>query len=256
MRSVAEFAYAQARIEARHGERLQDVDWKMLESAQSLSRYLERARSTSLKRFLTQISPDLSAHAIERVLRSEAVLYVGEIATWAPRRWRPAVAWLAALPLLPLVEGLRDGASPLSWIGDDAMLEQLASGASDSARPIVPALARLAEADGAQAGLGRRWLLRWRALWPQGDGSGADLARLVAQTLRALASAGGQQETTGGQSFRRDLIRLLTRFFRSHGASPVALVCHVGLVLIDIERLRGGLARRSLFGVDEGRIAA
>src|SRR5208282_3281592 len=87
MRSVAEFAYAQARIEARHGERLQDVEWKMLESAQSLSRYLERARSTSLKRFLTQISPDLSAHAIERVLRSEAVLYVGEIATWARRRF-------------------------------------------------------------------------------------------------------------------------------------------------------------------------
>src|SRR5271166_2438276 len=95
MRSVAEFAYAQASIEARHGERLQDVDWKMLESAQSLSRYLERARSTSLKRFLTQISPDLSAHAIERVLRSEAVLYVGEIATWARRirRARSSPPW-------------------------------------------------------------------------------------------------------------------------------------------------------------------
>ncbi len=250
--AVAEFAYAQARIEARHGERLQDIDWKTLESAQSLSRYLERARSTSLKRFLAQVGPDMSAHAIERILRREAALYVDEVAAWAPQRWRPAVGWLAALPLLPFVEGLRDAASPPSWIGDDATLEQLASGAADSSRPIVPALARLAEVDGGQARAGSRW----RALWPQGDAAGADLVRLVAQTLRALAATGGQQETTGGQSFRQNLVRLLTRFFRSHGASPIALVCHVGLVLIDLERLRGGLARRSLFSVDEGRIAA
>ncbi len=254
--AAAEFAYAQARIEARHGARLTDADWKALESAQSLSRYLERARSTSLERFLSQIAPDMSVHAIERVLRREAALYVEEIAAWAPRRWRPAVAWLSALPLLPLVEGLRDGALPPSWIGEDAMLGPLASGAADPRHPTVAALSRLVEADGAQAGTGRRWLRRWRTLWPQGDAAGVDLARLAGQTLRALGSAGAVQETTGGQSFRRNLTGLLTRFFRSHGASPVALVCHAGLVLIDAERLRGGLARRSLFGVDEGRIAA
>jgi hypothetical protein len=256
MMAVAEFAYAQARIEARHGERLLDVDWKTLESSLSLPRYLERARSTVLKRFLTHVSSDMSVHAIERVLRREVAHYVCEIASWAPRRWRPAIAWLAALPLLPLLEGLPDCASPPSWIGDDSMLRAPPSSATESARPIAAAAARLVEIQGAQTGTGRRWLRRWRQLWPQGDAAAVDLTRLADQIVRALASAGGQQEATGGQSSRRDLIGVLTRFFRSHGASPVALVCHVGLVLIDVERLRGGLVRRSLLGVDEERIAA
>ncbi len=78
--------------------------------------------------------------------------------------------------------------------------------------------------------------------------------RVVGEILRTLGSAGGRREESG-QSFRRHLVRTLTRFFRSHVASPVALVCHVGLVLIDVERLRGGLIRRSLFGDEEERIA-
>ncbi|HMK88264.1 MAG TPA: hypothetical protein VK446_01330 [Methylocystis sp.] len=254
MRSVAEFAYAQARIEARHGERLEDAGWKTLDSAQSLSRYLERARSTSLKRFLAPISLDLSAHAIDGVLRREAALYVGEIAAWAPRRWQPAIAWLAALPLLPLVGGLRGDASPPDWVGEDAALATLAAAGSD-APANAAGLVRFVGTSGAPSDVGRRWLRRWRALWPQGDPANVDLARLVSQALRALGSPSRVQEATGGQSFRRDLDGVLTRFFRSHVASPVALVSHVGLVLIDLERLRGGLARRSLFAAEEERIA-
>jgi hypothetical protein len=136
------------------------------------------------------------------------------------------------------------------------MLGPAPSSTTESARPIAAAAARLVEIQGAQTGTGRRWLRRWRHLWPQSDAAAVDLTRLADQIVRALASAGGQQEASGGQSSRRDLIGVLTRFFRSHGASPVALVCHVGLVLIDVERLRGGLVRRSLLGVDEERIAA
>jgi hypothetical protein len=253
MRTIADFAYAQARIEARHSERLLDGEWKTLESSLSLPRYLERARSTVLKRFLTHVGSDMSVHAIERVLRREAVHYVCEIASWAPRRWRRAIAWLAALPLLPLLEGLRDCASPPSWIGDDSMLGPPPSSRGESAHPIAAAAVRLVAIQGAQTETGRPWLRRWRQLWPKGDAAAADLTRLVDQLVRALASAGGQQ---GGQSSRRDLIAVVTRFFRSHGASPVALVCHVGLVLIDVERLRGGLVRRALLGIDEERIAA
>ncbi len=254
--SVAEFAYAQARIEARHGERLQDADWKTLESAQSLSRYLELARSTSLKRFLAQIGPDLSAHAVERVLRREAGNYAGEVAAWAPRRWRPAIAWIAVLPLLPLAERSDEGASLPLWASEDAALGALAAAGTEAADPVVRGLARLRGDGAAPAEIGRRWLRRWRALWPQGDSAGADLGRLVSETGRAHAAAGGRQEATRGPAFRGDLGRTLTRFFRSHVASPVALVCHVGLVLIDLERLRGGLVRRNLFGAEEERIAA
>ena len=256
MTTIAEFAYAQARIEARHGERLQDVDWRTLESARSLPRYLEGANSTVLKRFLTEISSDMSVHAIERLLRREGVLYACEIASWAPRRWRPAIAWLAALPILPLVEGLGIGASTPSRINEDSLLGPLASSGAGQARLVLAAAARLVHGEATQTGIGRCWLRRWRQLWPQGDAAAGDLARLVDQALRALTLADVEPEANGGHWFRHDLARVLMRFFRSHGASPVALVCHVGLVLIDIERLRGGLARRSLFGIDEGRIAA
>jgi len=254
MRSVAEFAYGQARIQARHGDRLRDSDWRNLESAQSLSRYLELARSTSLKRFLAEISPDLSAHTIERVLRREVALYAADIAAFAPRRWRPAIAWLAALPLLPLVEGFCEGASRPGWLSDDATLGPLSASRTYAPDAVVPGLARLVDDAGAPAEIGHRWLCRWRALWPEGDAADADLRRVVGEILRTLGSAGGRREESG-QSFRRHLVRTLTRFFRSHVASPVALVCHVGLVLIDVERLRGGLIRRSLFGDEEERIA-
>ena len=250
--SVAEFAYAQARIEARHGERLQDADWKALESAQSLSRYLELARSTALKRFLVPIGPDFPAHAVERVIRNETVFYVTEVAAWAPRRWRPAIAWIAALPLLPLVDGRDEAASSPGRTVDDAPLEALCAAGATGADPVVRGLARIRD-DGAGASeIGRRWLRRWRALWPQGEAA-ADLDRLVSGSLRVLTLAGGRQEARA-PPFRADLGRMLTRFFRSHVSSPIALVCHVGLVLIDVERLRGGLVRRSLFGAEEERI--
>ena len=252
--SVAGFAYAQARIEARHGERLQDADWKVLESAQSLSRYLELARSTALKRFVAQMGPDFPAHAVERVLRREAALYVREVAAWAPRRWRPAIAWIAALTLLPLIDGRDEAASSLGRTGDDATLEALSAAGADAPDAVVRGLARILE-DGAGAPeVGRSWLRRWRALWPKGEAASADLGRLVSEMRRVLALEAGRQEARG-PAFRADLGRTLTRFFRGHGMSAVALVCHIGLVLIDVERLRGGLVRRSLFGAEEERLA-
>jgi hypothetical protein len=252
--SVAEFAYAQARIEARHGERLQDADWKALESAQSLSRYLELARSTALKRFVAQIGPDFPAHAVERVVRREAALYAREVAAWAPRRWRPAIAWIAALPLLPLVDGLDERSSLTGWVSDDAALGAFSANGAEDPDAVVRGLARLLDGAAAPRDIGRSWLRRWRALWPKGETTSADLGRLVSETHRVLASERGRQDARG-PAFRADLARILTRFFRSHGMSAVALVCHIGLVLIDVERLRGGLVRRSLFGAEEERLA-
>ncbi len=252
--SVAEFAYAQARIGARHGERLRDADWKALESAQSLSRYLELARTTALKQFLGQVSPDISTHAVERVLRREAALYAMEVAAWAPQRWRPAFAWIAALPLVPLLGETGEGAWSSAWMAGDSTPGPLSELGPDAPDAIIWRLARLVDGGPPPPEVGRRWLRRWRALWPKGDPGVADLGRLVSASLRALTPVDELQQ--GGGSFRFEFARTLTRFFRSHVTSPIALVCHVGLVLVDIERLRGGLVRRSLFGGEEERIAA
>jgi hypothetical protein len=105
-----------------------------------------------------------------------------------------------------------------------------------------------------RAGVGLRWLRRWRALWPQGERAAGDVQRLVGQATRALTPSNLRRDAAG-PAFRRDLVQVLTLAFRGHVGSPVALVCHVGLVLADLERLRGGVVRRRLFMADEGRAA-
>ena len=56
--------------------------------------------------------------------------------------------------------------------------------------------------------------------------------------------------------YRRDLAHAVTRLFRRHGASPAAVFCHLVLVALDLERLRGGLVRRRLFEPASARQAA
>lgn len=231
MRGIAEFAFAQARLQARHGERLTEADWRALEGAHSLGRYLEHARATALKRFVARIGADMDAHEIERELRAQARDYVDEVAAWAPQRWRAAIGWLRALPDAPLVDGLRQGAPARGWMGADPTLAAWRDGEAATARsPAAP------PGD-------------WRALWPKEKARCATLARLAGQA-RDLAPTAGQAEG------RPALERALTRAIRAHAATPAALVGHIGLVFVDLERLRGGLSRRALFSTRDRSVAA
>lgn len=230
MRSRAEFAFAQTRLQARHGERLTDADWRALESAQSPDRYLEQARATSLRRFVARIGAGMDSHAIERALRAEARAYVDEVAAWAPVRWRPAVAWLRHAPDAPLIDGLRRGASLQSWMRADA------------------ALAPVVGDDGVSRTTTDR-MDEWRRLWPKDAAHCATLARLAETVSIELARA-------AQENARPELARLFIRAIRAHPATPAALVAHIGLTFLDLERLRGGMTRRALFASDDGSAAA
>ena len=61
---------------------------------------------------------------------------------------------------------------------------------------------------------------------------------------RGLTRAGPQEASA---PYRRDLAQTVTRLFRRHGGTPVAVFCHLALVALDLERLRGDLVRRALF---------
>jgi hypothetical protein len=67
----------------------------------------------------------------------------------------------------------------------------------------------------------------------------------VAAHFARLARAGAQESSA---PYRRDIARTLTKIFRTRSCSPVALFAHLALVGIDLERLRGGLVRRRVFG--------
>jgi hypothetical protein len=56
--------------------------------------------------------------------------------------------------------------------------------------------------------------------------------------------------------YRHALALTLVRLFRKHGGSPAAVFCHLALVALDLERLRGGLIRRRVFAPGNAKEAA
>lgn len=218
-------------MQARHGVRLTEADWKSLESAQSMAVYLERARVTPLKRFLGKIDPKLAPAAIERTLRQEAEAYAGEVASWLSPRWRPAFAWLGILPHLPLL------------------------GAGDREPPTADISPLLAPGIAGAPTVAAGWYRHWQTLWPEGGDSAAALSRFAAAAGRLLSAAdpvaGGANSPAGRYAIRA----FLNRAFRGQPSSPVAVVAHLGLTFLDLERLRGGLLRRQLFGPADGKAA-
>ena len=121
------WSYVQARLQARHGDRLDDAAWRMLEAARSFDQFLERSRTTSLHRFTDPIEVKMPSHTIERILRAAWRDYVAELATWVTPSWQPAVLWVAHLPDLPVLDSLFKGTSP-AWTREDPVFAPFARG--------------------------------------------------------------------------------------------------------------------------------
>lgn len=258
MSRLADWCYAQARLQARHGARLDERDWRVLEGARSLDHYVERSRATSLRHFTDRLDARMSSHAVERTLRAEWRRYVAEVATWAPPAWQPAVAWVAYVPDLPALDRLL-AADALGWMEDDPILAPLAEVEPQRRIAILEdsALAPLSPANATGATLDERWLAHWRALWPQQCALDCQwlgkLAEIVGEHFEQIARADAQETS---DRYRQDLARAITRVFRRRSGTPVALFAHLALIALDLERLRGGLVRRRLFAVDLAEQAA
>jgi hypothetical protein len=100
----AGFAYAQARIQARHGERAGGAVWARLDASKSLAQYLESARGTGLERWTRSLGARDSVDRIDSALRHSLRAYFREAATWVPAPWAPSVSRVAELIDLPLGE--------------------------------------------------------------------------------------------------------------------------------------------------------
>jgi hypothetical protein len=191
------FAYAQARIQARHGERPDEAAWDRLHASTTLSHFLEGARRTGLRRWLSAIGDRTEPAAIETVLHRDFRRYVVEVASWVPERWHDAV--------LRLPELLYAG-EPVDW----------------------PRVSR-AERHALEA-----------------------FARELALHVQRMATPGMVDD---GFAERAILGVTLTRLFRRHGEEPVAPFCHLVLVAMDLERLRGALERRALLPDVQSEVA-
>ena len=250
--------YVQARLQARHGERLTEEDWHRLEAAHSFEHFLDRAQGTALARFTAPLNATMTSHVVERLLRLAWRSYVAEIASWLDRDWQPAVLWTAHIADLPAIAALLRGETP-AWAKDDAQLTILADGevpqriAALEKSPLAP----LAPESDRPPRLAERWSAHWQSLWPHSGTTEARALRgftTLLETHAAQLALAAPPDTSAPH--RLELAKSLTRLFRRHAASPVAVFSHLALVALDVERLRGNLIRRRLFGHNHVRVAA
>jgi len=203
-----DFAYARARVQARHGGLPGARLWRQLEASQTAAHYLAQARTGPLAPWLTGLAEDAEAHRIEEQLRARWLGHVAEVAGWLPARWQAATRWFGTLPGLPLADEPLRSESAAGWL---QAWQQLVPDPPARAA-LLPQVAALLmpQLPGARGG-------------PVGVGAGrAALAEPQRQALEQL--------------------------YRRHAASPVSVFAHLALVALDVERLRGGIVTRLLLG--------
>lgn len=245
-----EFAYAQARIQARNGQRLTPGTWQSLEASQELPHYLHALRATSLKPWIIQLTENADAHLIERSLRETWRGQVQQLTTWVPKRWRQALLWLRTLPDLPsVVHLLRDGLV-FPWLREDPALQPVAVADADSRWQALSTteLAPLATMRTDNLTPVTAWRAHWRCLWPGVTSQYAGLDKLEQyfnEHIEILQSADPTSAET--ITLREQLEQRLAKVLRSRQQLPAAVFSYAGLLALDLQRLRGGLARRALF---------
>ena len=252
-----QWSYVQARLQARHGERLQEFDWRAIEAARSFDQYIERARASPLRRFAEHMNPRLSSHVAERTLRDTWRAYVAEVANWVPSAWRQAVIWTSYLPELPIIDAVLKGEVP-KWVQQDPPLAALiqVNVKRSAALPKSPPDA-LVLSGTAEKTLVARWHSHWCALWPHLHMADRRALLKLTMTISAHVEQLDRADPRDTSApYRHALALKLVRLFRKHGGSPAAVFCHLALVALDLERLRGGLIQRRLFAPGNAKEAA
>lgn len=240
-----EFVYAQARLQARHAQRPSEALWRSLEASRTHRHYLALARSGPLAAWTETIDDGDDPHRVERSLRRHWRGYVDEVARWMPARWQGAIRWFGVLPELPLIDALRRRDPAERWLTPDEPLIALIH-PDPAAR--VAALERddraaFATPTGADRPAMAVWLDEWQRRLPSERWSPALLGRpaelLLPRLRRGSATRAAAEPATH---------HALQRLFRRWATSPVAAFAHLALVALDVERLRGGIVARSVFG--------
>lgn len=193
----ADTAFAQARLQARHGAMPDEHAWHAVESSRTTAHYLALARNGPLARWVEGIGDDADLHRIERGLRGRWRRYVDEVARWQAPAWRDATRWFGVLVDLQLVAGLLRGdeRARAAW-------PELAANADVRARAEVlrssgyAPLAALPQDGGARA-LTATWLAEWRRRLPPGARRDRALSAPAGVARPAIARRGRRARCRG-----------------------------------------------------------
>jgi hypothetical protein len=244
----ADFAYAQARLQARHGTRLAEHEWRRLEAMHDVAQYVHALRATSRARWVKRITPDMSGHALEARLRAEWRAYAEEVARFQPEAWRAAIAWTAFLVDLPVIDHLLRGGPVHRWMAEDdvyAPWSRTDAHERERALAVSPLGALLRETrSGSPAA--QAWLTVWRALCPRVSPAHSHALETVLQAVGDHVASIRQPAAASSFELRLTLARRLGTLFRRHFETAAATVIHLLLEWLDLERVRAGLVRRAL----------
>jgi hypothetical protein len=247
MSEAARFSYAQVRLQARHGERADEHLWRRLQGTSDLASYLQTARQTSLRPWVTGIQGTHSSHEIELMLRRQYRGYVDQVAHWLPARWVSTVQSLRRVPDLPALQHLMTGEATAAWMLEDPELRPLSSENQDMRLEAMqnPDLAWLVQGWQREQALYITWLDYWRSKWPVATRLTDGLEYLARLVQQHILTQPGESIATGE---RRDaLMQKLVAAFRRYSFQPAAACAHLGLIALDLEKLRGDLVGRLLF---------
>lgn len=242
------FAFAQARLQARYGDRPSATVWSHAEASGDLATLLQLVRGTALARWTGRLGDRPRVHFIESRLRAEWQRDVAEVAGWQPPPWRATIEWLCWLPYLPPLQKLARGGHPQSWMRDDPILGPVvARGPQDRAAALGGTdLEPLAAAFRPDADVAGAWVGHWRSLWPGPRRAREPLDALREATARHEEHLARLPDETRSREAAAAFRGRLQLFFRQHPLSPTAAVAYLGLVGLDLARLRGLLAVRAL----------
>lgn len=248
MMDTARFAYAQARLQARHGKRPDDNVWQRLNSIGDLANYLQVAQKTALRSWSLSLQANQSSHDIELSLRNQFRDYVDDVAHWYPQHWSTSILWVKRLPDLPALQYLLSGNAVLHWMLDDPDLQSFAL---DNVAQRIETIqnsdcAPLLNAWRRGQPLYLAWAGHWQSLWPKESHFTSSLKSLSNLLTRTLHEQ--QAESTASSQHQRALLKQnLNAAFRRYSFEPAAAYAHLALTALDLEKLRGDVVRRALF---------
>jgi len=250
--------YAQARIQARFGERPDEYAWRRLEAVRGLPGFLDAARASGLGRWLAGIDERSDSHAVEIALRESLRSAIRELASWMPVPWRAALAWTLHLVDLPALLHLVRGRSRLSWMARDPVLRRYAAADAGEGRAALEADfgSMLFPAEGlrpearpnAEADLLRAaWSRRWMALWPDTGEEERNAILGVVRCIERDLEGPPPSSAERGAPQRTILQQRLRHLLRGSTLQPAAAFAYLAIAALDLERLRAGLLTRALF---------
>lgn len=247
-RTDLSFAYAQSRLQARLGARPAAADWQQLEATRDLGALLQVLRGGPLGHWTARLPARAGLHEIERQLRDEWRHAVAEVAGWQPAHWREATLWMRWISYLPALQKLARGGRAPAWMRPDPVLGPIVARepreriAALADTPLAP----LAKGFVSPPDVARSWATHWQSLWPAAPAARRPLVRLLAtmrsHRARLAAAPDGATSRDSLQSLERDLERILRR----NPLSPVATAAYLCLAMLELQRLRGLLAVRSM----------